>query len=310
LAFWGRRALRILPLAVLYLVALFILTRLDDPLHILPNFDAWPWYVFYLGNIHISIYGWQPLAIMILWSLAIEEQFYVVWPFLVQACNARQVLRWSVGCMVMAPIVRALAFSMLDYPATYVFTFCRLDALAAGALVAVLYRSRDGHQHIMACKRLAVPAFAVIVLTLLVPFSPSVPETRSWLFSVFGYSWLALAFAILSMASLDARGLAKLLLTSRIITFLGRRCYGLYLWHVLAGGLTTLALQQTHVGFYAHIVLWSAILVGMASLSWLCFEEPILKLKRFLPYTQGQSCSVEVTNSGLVSPAEKQLGTA
>jgi len=139
--FWGRRGLRILPLAMLYLLALFVLEGLGDPLKMLPQFDGWAWYAFYLGNIHIAIYGWQPLAVMILWSLAIEEQFYLVWPILVRMCTARQVLWWSGGLMVVAPLVRAFTLSAADYPATYVFTFCRLDALAAGAVVAVFFGS-------------------------------------------------------------------------------------------------------------------------------------------------------------------------
>jgi peptidoglycan/LPS O-acetylase OafA/YrhL len=76
--FWGRRGLRILPLALLYLLVLFVLTLLGDLLKLLPHFEGWAWYALYLGNIHIAMYGWQPLAVMILWSLAIEEQFYLV----------------------------------------------------------------------------------------------------------------------------------------------------------------------------------------------------------------------------------------
>ena len=301
LVFWERRALRIIPLAVLYLVTLLVLIRLGDPLNMLPRFDAWPWYAFYLGNIHIAIYGWQPLAIMILWSLAIEEQFYLVWPFFVRVCNARCVLLWSLAFIVMAPVFRAVTLSMADYPATYVLTMCRLDTLAAGAVVAALYSSKGWQEHtVRSCKRLAVPALTVILVTLLVPFSPSLPQTRPWLFSVFGYSWLAVSFAILLAASLGAQGPIKMLLTSQILTFLGKRCYGLYLWHVLASALAIVVLQQWPVGFYGHTILWLVILFILASLSWLVFEEPILRLKRFLPYTRRQSSSVEVAETGLI----------
>src|SRR5262245_4253366 len=301
LAFWGRRALRILPLAVLYLAALFVLVRLGDPLNLLPRFDAWPWYAFYLGNIHIAIYGWQSTAIMLLWSLAIEEQFYLIWPFLVRMCNARHVLLWSMGFIVTAPFIRALTLWWADYPATYVFTFCRLDALAAGAVVAVLYSSEDWQeQMVTACKKLAIPALAVIIITLLVPFSPSLPQTRPWLFSILGYSLLAASFAILLAASLGTQGPIKILLTSRILTFLGKRCYGLYLWHVLASGLAIVALQQWRIGFYAHVLIWLAILLMMVSGSWLLFEEPVLRLKRFLPYTERKSPAAEVPHTGLI----------
>ena len=301
LVFWQRRALRIFPLAVLYLVALLVLARFGDPLKTLASFDAWPWYAFYLGNIHIALYGWQPLAVMILWSLAIEEQFYLIWPLLSRLCDAKTLLRWSIGCIVLSPLMRAVTFAVADYPATYVLTFCRFDALAAGAAVAVLYHSREHRDHMLeASKRLAAPALAVIILTLVVPFSPNMPQTRPWFFSVFGYSGLALSFGILLMASLDTHGVIKMALTSRILTFLGRRCYGLYLWHVLAGGLAVAALQQWAVGLYAHALLWLVILISLTTGSWFLFEEPILRLKRFLPYTKTKPCVIEVPNPGLL----------
>jgi peptidoglycan/LPS O-acetylase OafA/YrhL len=288
-AFWARRALRILPLFVIYLVALVALVALGDPLHILPTFDGWAWYACYVGNIHIALHGWQPLAIMILWSLAIEEQFYLAWPFLVRMYNARYVLLCSGGLIMLAPVVRALVFSEADYPATYVFTVCRVDALAFGALIAVLYSADESRQRLIAsCKKLTAPALGIVMITVLVPFSPSFPATRPWFFTLVGYSLVAASFAVLLAASLGIQGPLKRLLTSRILTFLGRRCYGLYLWHVLAAGLTTVMLQRWDVGFYPHIILWLMILVSMASGTWLFFEEPILRLKRFLPYQRSR----------------------
>jgi peptidoglycan/LPS O-acetylase OafA/YrhL len=292
--FWGRRGLRILPLAMLYLLVLFVLTLFGDPLKLLPHFEGWAWYALYLGNIHIAMYGWQPLAMMILWSLAIEEQFYLVWPLLVRMCSTRQLLWWSGGLMLVAPLVRAFTLSAADYPATYVFTLCRLDALAAGAVVAVLFGSRTWPDAAAGlCKRLAPLASVLIVITLLVPFSPSLPQTRPWLFSIFGYSWLAISFAVVLGASLGALGPIRAALTSPLLMFLGRRCYGLYLWHVLVAGFVTACLHSLQVGFIAHVLLWFGVLVIVASGSWLLIEEPILRLKRFFPYVQRQPPQLE-----------------
>ena len=299
LAFWGRRGLRILPLALLYLAVLIGLTSIGDPLKILSSFDEWAWYAFYLGNIHIAIYGWQPLAVMILWSLAIEEQFYLIWPFIVRFCTVDQLFRWSMALIVIAPLARALMLvAGTDYPAIYVLTFCRVDALAAGAVMAVLYSSGRWQQHMAPRKRLAVPALAMIMLTLLVPFSPSLPQTRTWLFSVFGYSWLAISFAIVLGASLEIQGPIRAVLTSRVLIFLGRRCYGLYLWHVVAAGCVVAAVQQWNVGFHVHVLLWLLTLLMMATASWVFFERPILRFKRFLPYErlrQAQGVSQTIT---------------
>ena len=292
LAFWGRRGLRILPLALLYLAVLSV---------VLPDFEAWPWYAFYLGNFHIALHGWQPTAIMLLWSLAIEEQFYLVWPFLVRICKARYILWCSIGVIVTAPFMRAVTLWWADYPATYVLTFCRLDGLAAGAIVALLYASRESRERLFTlCRRLTAPALAVIMITLLVPFSPSLPEARPWWFSVFGYSGIAVSFGVLLVSSLDARGSIKMLLTSRMLTHLGRRCYGLYLWHAVTAGMAVSAMQQWRIGFYAHIIVWLAMLLIMVRGSWLLFEEPILMLKRFLPYSEGRSDAAEVSESGLI----------
>lgn len=293
-AFWGRRGVRILPLAILYLLILFVLVWLGDPLKMLPHFEGWAWYALYLGNIHITLYGWQPLAVMILWSLAIEEQFYLIWPLLVRMLNASQLLWWSAGLMVVAPLVRALMLSAADYPATYVFTICRLDSLAAGAVVALVFGNHKWQAEASRlCKRLAPFAAVVMLMTFLVPFSPSFPATRPWFFSVFGYSWLAVSFAILLGASLNADGFFGAILKSPVLTFLGRRCYGLYLWHVLIGGFVTAALQPFQLGIHVHTLFWLAALLIVASGSWLLFEEPILRLKQFLPYVEKQPVRAE-----------------
>jgi peptidoglycan/LPS O-acetylase OafA/YrhL len=283
--FWWRRGLRILPLAMVYLLILWCLARVQDPLQLLRHFEGWSWYVLYLGNIHIALNGWQPLAVMILWSLAIEEQFYFIWPWVVHSCSRYRLLCWSAGLMAGAPILRAIMLSIADYPATYVFTLCRVDALAAGAVVAAIFDTPQWQpEAVRLCKRLAPLASFVVVMTLLVPFSPSLPQTRPWFFSVLGYSWLAVSFAILLGASLAAEGSVGAMLKSPVLTSLGRRCYGLYLWHVLTAACVVAALQPFQLGFWAHVFVWFTALLLVAFGSWWLFEEPILRLKRFLPY--------------------------
>ena len=152
--------------------------------------------------------------------------------------------------------------------------------------MAVLFGSRTWQEAAGLCKRLAPWASVVIVVTMLVPFSPSLPQTRPWFFSVFGYTWLAISFAVLLGASLEVRGPIRAVLISPLLTFLGRRCYGLYLWHVLIAGFVAAGLHSLQVGFIAHVLLWLGTLVIVASGSWLLIEEPILRLKQFIPYLE------------------------
>lgn len=192
--------------------------------------------------------------------------------------------------MAVAPVIRAVMLSIADYPATYVFTICRLDGLAAGAVVAVIFSNPKWQDEATRlCNRLAPFASVVILMAFLVPFSPSLPETRPWFFSVFGYSWLAVSFAILLGASLNADGFWGALLKSPLLTSPGRRCYGLYLWHVLIAGCITAGLQPFQFGFHVHMFLWLAALLIVANVSWLLFEEPLLRFKQFLPYVEKES---------------------
>jgi len=293
--FWGRRGLRILPLAVAYLLILFVLQRMGDPLNLLPNFHGWSWYAVYLGNIHISLYGWQPLAVMILWSLAIEEQFYLVWPLVVHMANTARLIRWCVGLIVLAPLFRAGAYATMDYPATHVFTLCRVDALAAGALVATLLSSHAWRQRtIDACGRLVFPVLLGIVLVLLVPISPALPQARPWFFSIVGYSWLALGFAVCLVASLSSTGLWGRVVTSPFLAFLGRRCYGLYVWHVLVASMITAVLQPFQIGYYGHMMFWLLALLVIVNGSWVVLEQPMLRLKHLIPYGMKRKPKFEV----------------
>src|SRR5262245_16729013 len=238
--FWYRRGLRILPLAVLYLSILYLNAALHDPLGILKNFDAWLSYLFYMGNVHIAIHGWQPIAVMILWSLAVEEQFYIVWPVLVHYLTRRHLLIFSVIMIVLSPLVRSLIDQTVGYPGVYVLTICRLDALAAGAILAILVSHEAWKEKTTFwCVKLAPLGLAVFLITFLVPFGPSFPTTRPSYFTVFGYTWIAIALAILLGASVTCGGWVRSVLGSRILIFVGKRCYGFYLWHSLVAAVVT-----------------------------------------------------------------------
>ena len=287
LVFWYRRGLRILPLAMLYLSILYLNTALHDPIGILNNFDAWVPYFFYMGNLHIAINGWQPIVVMILWSLAVEEQFYILWPALVHYLTRRKLLTFSGMIIALSPLARHFIDQTAGYPAVYVLTICRLDALAAGAVLAVLISS-DAWKELTTfwCRKLAPLALAVFLLTFVVPFSPSFPNTRPSYFTMFGYTWISIALAILVGASVTCSGWVRSVLGSRILIFVGKRCYGFYLWHSLVAAVVKklVTALSFHIGFYGLIAIWLICLPVVVSISWYIFERPILNLKRLCSY--------------------------
>ena len=286
--FWYRRGLRILPLAVLYLVVLKLNTAFGDPLGILQDFDGWLAYLFYFGNVHIALNGWQPIVVMILWSLAVEEQFYVFWPVLVHYLSRRKLFLLSLSVIALSPLARSLVYPASGYPAVYVLTICHLDALASGAVLALLLSNQSWKPHtISSCRKLAPFASVVLLTTFLVPFSPSFPHTRPLMFTLFGYTWIAIALAIMVGAGIECQGWTRSLLSNSALMFIGKRCYGFYLWHALVAGVAkklvdTLSLD---IGFYGQLSLWLVGLLVVATVSWSFFERPILNLRRLVPYT-------------------------
>lgn len=288
--FWYRRGLRILPLAILYLSILQLNTAFHDPLGILNSFDGWLAYLFYFGNIHIALNGWQPVVVMILWSLAVEEQFYIFWPILVHYLTRRKLLFLSLMIIALSPLARSFVSSVYGYPAVYVFTLCRLDALASGAVLALLFSNQSSKiQTIISCRRLAPLALVVLLSTFIIPFSPSFPQTRPGMFTLFGYTWIAIALAILVGASIGSEARGRSLLSNGALMFMGKRCYGFYLWHALVAAVIrklvdTLSLD---IGFYGQLSLWLIGLLFIATASWSFFERPILNLKRLVPYPAG-----------------------
>ncbi len=286
--FWARRALRILPLAYLYLLVLALQPAIGNPLGVLERFDGWPWYFMHFANVYIAQHGFQPLAVMMLWSLAVEEQFYVVWPFVVRRFRPRALMKVCIAIAIVGPVMRLIT---LRYPATYVLTLCRADTLAAGAVLALLLA--DPHLRdvtLQRCRQLTGPALIVLAITLVAPFGPSFSSTHPLTFSVAGYSLIAASFAVLVGASLTATGLARAVLCHPILCYVGKRCYGFYIWHCFVG-VAVAHLSAKYfpgvLGFGGLVALWLLCTTVVASASWFLFEKPILALKRFVPH-QGQ----------------------
>ncbi len=138
-AFFGRRVRRIFPLYYGALAVYFcVLARFSD----VGDAHEAAWYVTYLSNVRIATHGWPSRsAIDQFWSLAIEEQFYLVWPVIVLGRSRATVVRFCLAIFGIALLTR-IGFGFAgNYDAIYVLTPCRADALAAGAMAAVAVRS-------------------------------------------------------------------------------------------------------------------------------------------------------------------------
>ena len=151
--FYLRRALRIVPLYLVVLLGtLFLLPLVFGWTAILasgPRADI-AWYLTFTHNwLNLRIQGWSQGESLVgqLWSLGVEEQFYLVWPLAVVLLGRRGLGWFAVAIILAAPAIRFLAIDLLmvgrgfGWDTIYTVTLCRADALAAGALAAILARS-------------------------------------------------------------------------------------------------------------------------------------------------------------------------
>lgn len=282
--FYARRALRIFPLFYAVLGTLLILTPIL-------KMNWWPehlLYFCYLSNMTTLLVPsfhlpsqWVNLGH--LWSLAVEEQFYFLWPFVVWNVRSRRtLLRIILVVLITGPIVRALllygGIAPLDMSRLLI---ARADSLLFGGGVALLVRGPAN------CRILARQLFLVSLLLLIVflVLAHGPDATSGWI-AIAGYSLIGLCAASLIFLAHQRVHWVVTFFDSSILRFFGRYSYGLYIFHgiyfVYLRHIAVLLERFTHGGLLAQILMVSfgfGVSIALAMLSYHFFESPILALK-------------------------------
>lgn len=275
--FWARRALRIFPLAYLVLLTLYVGVQVGAPgmLNPIPT-ETWWWFALYAGNIHITLHGWPPLGgLATVWSLAIEEQYYMVWPLVVRFLPRVVLPLFLLVLVGIAPFTREYVATRYGGPAALVFPLGRADSLAIGGLLAMLVESpRTQHVTLRACRLLALPGLVGGMLIAQLPHA----DMPTW-FPRAQYSLIALAYAPLVAAAVRPGPVLTWLLTPRPLRVLGERSYGVYMWHYMLGPVALTWFGVSPTSSLPGILTWLALVWALASFTYTYFERPILRLK-------------------------------
>lgn len=289
--FFIRRTLRIFPLYYLYLVFSFFVIPAFPSLFGQLNLAAGtePWYWFYLSNFKMFFdRGIPSYYVSHTWSLAIEEQFYLVWPFIVAFCSTR-VLKIFMPLVILASLAVRLTLDHAgaDFWQMRIFTFGRLDTLAAGAWLALLYR--DNFFSSLPRSSLATgTAAGSLLLALMFLLSNLFPACAESFF----YSKALLIFSgiLILLFISPANSLPRRIFESKLLCAFGKYSYSIYICHMAVGiQLFWRALPWMKAQLVSPFLIWPVFFVVFSLFSFLvafmtyhCFEVFFLKLKPVL----------------------------
>lgn len=295
-SFYARRVLRIFPLYFLA-VALFFyveLPWLESRLGAAsPRIHAEQiWYWTYLVNWHDTL-GNMLGAMGHFWSLAIEEQFYLVWPLAIWLCSRKRVPMLCIGAIVVSTVLR-LAFDLGGAPAEYLHraTFTRLDTLALGGLLAWVANDEQWTGRLRPLLKFIAPS--TLALFAVNEFA----ATRFGRFPAYvtlSYSLMALlcgCMVFYAVAYTGERTITSRIGRSAILRNVGKYSYSMYIFHLVAKreamvpvvtSLARLGLSLS-VALVLGMVLCSVAVYAFALLTWYSFEKHFLKLKDYFPY--------------------------
>jgi peptidoglycan/LPS O-acetylase OafA/YrhL len=317
-AFYARRSLRIFPLYYCVLLAVFVVLPIFRDLtpeqQAMAQQQGWLW--TYLGNIamvikNAPIFDAGGIKLLHFWSLAIEEQFYLVWPAVVLLFSRKSLL-WICAVLIsVAAISRFVIWQIgIDQPMASFFTFSRVDGLAMGAMAALIARGTMGTERMHREARVLGLISAVALLAIL--FAEK--NHLFWSFPVHLLSPVRLTlFTCVLVVAVAAPmgGWARTIFSSSWLRFFGKYSYALYVFHYMMmpwfEQIASMERLKEKFGSFVvavavRMIVCTALSLLAAILSWHLLEKHFIQLKRFfVPGQMRTAREVDASSAAAVS---------
>jgi peptidoglycan/LPS O-acetylase OafA/YrhL len=288
--FYIRRFSRIIPIYYLLLVIFFILkhTSIYDPsAYIFKNDIPLPYYFLFLQNFAMtSVNHFGPEAITPTWSLAVEEQFYLIIPFIVYYLKPKHLKYFIAFCLLCGPICRLIITKYYDdnFYGKYTLLISRIDSPIIGFAIALLNRNNSFQSYVKEnLGKLQLGIFiAIIYAAILTKFGKPGSLNHTAIALIFGF--------ILLLALYTTKGFLYKMLTAKWLVFVGGISYFLYLYHQVINGLLHLVIMNQLLpiidGYKSVAItfLGFCITTLLAIGSYKYFESPLIKVSHKFKY--------------------------
>jgi peptidoglycan/LPS O-acetylase OafA/YrhL len=277
--FYVRRILRIWPLYFLG-IALGICIALL--LHRPADVTGFIWFLLFAGNFYCSTFGWIANPMSQLWTISIEEQFYLIWPWAIRYLSRRALIVSACVFIVAANIALCILRQKGANADTAIWasTVVQFQMFAAGILLALAHRrpaSRNspvGGALIFTCPALWLAAN--LMLEAKQPAAGVAAISAPALMAAYGLIALGCVAMIQGFCMLGPA------LMPRWAVYLGKRSYGLYVYHVMAISLAKAVIPDEHnpLLLTTSVVVALVLTISAAAISYALYESPFLRLKR------------------------------
>jgi peptidoglycan/LPS O-acetylase OafA/YrhL len=294
--FYARRALRIFPL---YYGVLMLLLLLSRPLHFV--WSGWQYY-FLTYTANIAIWRGQPMNLRYFnidhfWSLQVEEQFYLVWPFIVfRVKRARSLIRISLLTCAAILLIRvtlvAFRSRLGNIYLPYSPTFSCADNLLYGCCLCAVLRTSSRQRILELAPRIFALGAAILACTAVLHRGLNWED--NFFVPTLGFSIVGITCAALIAMALRPASTTQRLFGNPTLRFFGKYSYGLYVFHYSVQAMLSLPVryfvdehfQSKVLGVIAGAGVVLAATILLALLSYHFYEAPFLKLKRYFSYNR------------------------
>jgi len=276
--FYIRRFIRIFPLYYAVIILCFVFTYPNDTIKEHFVFD-----LLYLNNIYQWYLNIQPKSFIHLWSLSIEEQFYLIWPFIILMVSSKNLLKTIVVTIAGGIAFRALYFTgagnvEATYPMGSILLPACIDLFGMGGLLAYgfTYGSLSGKISLSRIGALFGGGIALYAFCLV--------SNHGYFDKVlFRLASALMSVALITYCYYEKSTVLDFIFTNRLLVHIGKISYGMYLIHLLLPisfiRESYSALLGSDMRFSVELIVRFALLIIVCTLSWYFFEKPVNGLK-------------------------------